>query len=456
MKESILIARQSFHFEKSLKFLVIALICALSAWGVYWAIGLAVDGASWLLKNLRFNTFQDWNKARLFANWITQLPVILALKYGVHDINLLIRIHSFGLVSIPSFFWIWAMLVQWNSDRFWYFLFAFSITYLNSGFQSVGEYNICYSMVALSTSLLQKDTQLKIRDYLILFFLSIALTCSYESMAFLGVLLYFIAISRWLSSKSICREDSSFARIMLLVLGMFYAMSVAIGAWFIVYPRLPGQLASARNIGPALTSWPGIYSLFILFIYLFSSVSKNRHVKNIALGLGTIASIGYLSKPSCWHDFWLYSKFRAIVGVVLFFVLFFLSIRFFYFGQNQNEEKTQNHVHFISFLFFLSLLIPFSFTTRDLGQWFRQFETEVNSKTGLIPWEASSLSSSKLGKKFYREHSNPSLSVILRQDDTKAIILASVTYKGWQPFDPKIEIYEIPKYFTKSKTLFND
>jgi len=58
--------------------------------------------------------------------------------------------------------------------------------------------------------------------------------------------------------------------------------------------------------------------------------------------------------------------------------------------------------------------------------------------------------------KLYFYHVNASLSVILRQDDTKAIVLASVIYKGWQPFDPKIKIYEIPKHFTKSKTLFND
>ena len=44
---------------------------------------------------------------------------------------------------------------------------------------------------------------------------------------------------------------------------------------------------------------------------------------------------------------------------------------------------------------------------------------------------------------------NPSLSLVLRQDESKAIVLNRRNFRGWQPFNPKVNIPDISKYYSK-------
>jgi hypothetical protein len=128
----------------------------LGVLGVYVARGLYADGAYFLFSILSSHGFVDDDKPRLFALLITQVPLVMAMKIGINDLNLLIRLHSFGLIIFPLVFWLAALKIQMKTELFWIFVAEFSVSYLCSGFFAIGEYNLCYSMAAFSAAIILK------------------------------------------------------------------------------------------------------------------------------------------------------------------------------------------------------------------------------------------------------------------------------------------------------------
>jgi hypothetical protein len=122
--------------------------------------------------------------------WVRTLPLLTAMKFGVVDINRLIFFFDLGVITIPIFCWILALANQFKTDWFWVLVLAFSFVFFNSGFFSLGEYNLCYSLVALCFSILLKRDHISLEWLVILLVSSIILIRSYETMAFWGLCLF--------------------------------------------------------------------------------------------------------------------------------------------------------------------------------------------------------------------------------------------------------------------------
>src|SRR5258708_39585737 len=80
----------------------VLVLWALAAYNSFACRGLFWDGAAFLVNVVDFRTFHDFYPARAHIGWVTQLPVILALRLGVTDMNVLAMIQSAALFALPA------------------------------------------------------------------------------------------------------------------------------------------------------------------------------------------------------------------------------------------------------------------------------------------------------------------------------------------------------------------
>ena len=136
---------------------ILTTILLLVILGVYAVLGIYGDGPLFLYTILTKKTFWDFDLPRIFIQQIAQSPIVLALNLGVKNLTSLTYLHSFGAVGLTLLIWFAALYQQFRSSFFWTVLLAFSVTFLSSGFFSIGEYNITYALVGYCFALLLKD-----------------------------------------------------------------------------------------------------------------------------------------------------------------------------------------------------------------------------------------------------------------------------------------------------------
>jgi hypothetical protein len=430
------------------KSLVLLSIFGLGVSGIYAATGLYADGSLYLFKILTLVGYWDFHSSRAYAQIITQTPVVAAITLGVTNLNLLIRMHSFGLIAIPLGFWISAFLLHIRSNFFWLLALAFAVSYLSSGFMSVAEYNITYAMAAFSASLLfRRDIGLKGAGVLV--GTSIALTRSYEAMVFIGPLLCSIAIFRATKEKHL----SVIVRIALIAAGFLLAVASAISAWSIMFPRDPANLAAAGDISMIiriLRSHHFIYLIVMSALAFVVYINDRPLITKAVASIAVIVSIAFVASPHSWNVPGRHYEFRSISGLMLFCTLFAAELVYLY--RKTARKKGDEHVisaGYVITALVITLSIPFYIKTFGFYDWARKFESEAQNQTGPVPIDETGI---YLGE-FYWDWTNPPLSILLRGNST-GIILNSRKYKGWQPFDlEKLPINPLGA-FEKSSKLY--
>jgi hypothetical protein len=426
------ISARAEYFEYGLKYFAIFLIVGFAATGIIAARGLFADGANFLLQIFHNHNFFSDDKPRYFAQIITQAPVVLAIKAGIRDINILIRLHSFGVIALPLFFWIIALIVQLRYRLFWLFLAAFSLSYLNSGFFAIGEYNLAYSMTGLCAAILLKD-KLGVLGTILLILTSFLLTRTYEAMVFLGPLLFAIAISRVIIDKN---SDSLYLRSAIVVSAFFFAASSAISAWSIMFPRYPPGLAGAMNLRLVIFSKQFIYLALMSIAFLICLVLKSNILRNVSFLLALIVSAVFIARPNYWFEPFMHFNSRFFSGLCLFALILLMAVCFFYSKKKWYFDIQGNKSPLIVLLIFITLSIQLFTYTSGFYVWAKNYEAEVLNRSGLVPIENTSISK-PIGNAVYTWiWANPSLSMLLRINNVGAIILNERDYQGWQPFDP--------------------
>ena len=172
---------------------------------------------------------------------VTQVPVVAAMKVGVTNVTSLAYLQSFGTVAMPILVWDGLLVALWRHRLFWPFAVIFAVTFLNSGFYSVGEYNLATALVALDAALLLRG-ELRRASGLVLVVSAGMLVLSYQTMAFLGVVLAAMTVVRL---RAVTREMGA-RRWEVLVLWAalaFYVLGAALNVWWTVAPPYPIDLA---------------------------------------------------------------------------------------------------------------------------------------------------------------------------------------------------------------------
>lgn len=254
------------------RYFVLFILFVLAFTGTIACRALYADGPFWLYQMLINDGLFIFDVHRSNAQYVVEWPVYVALKFGVQDLNILIRIFSFGIIAIPISFWFIALIIQFRTPIFWLLVLAFSVTYLRSGFFAVGEFNTAYGLVALSISIILKKNISNIHNGFLLFS-SFILIYSYESMLFLGIILLISCILRLF----IERNDSFLTKLTLILSGCFFILSSFVGIRSTFFYR-QDNLESTINYAGILQPYI-LYLIVMIISAVFTFISINRKLK---------------------------------------------------------------------------------------------------------------------------------------------------------------------------------
>jgi hypothetical protein len=190
----------------------VLLIWGLAVYNSIACRGLFWDGAAFLVNIVDLDKFHDFYPARAHVSWLTQLPVLIAVRLGVTDMKILAIVQSAALFALPAALYQLAMArVRGDAVLLSIVLAAVAVVYLPTSFFIIGEYNAAYAAaIAAMAVLLTGDLQGEggRRDAMILLLLGALCLRSYEAMVYLGPLL--AAAVLWATWRPV-DEDSEYA-----------------------------------------------------------------------------------------------------------------------------------------------------------------------------------------------------------------------------------------------------
>ena len=446
-------------FERfNLKICVLAIIIGLGVSGVHVCRGLYADG-SFHLYMVLVELKPSGDLSRLFADYLVQLPTFFTMRIGVRDLNILNLSYSFGLIVIPLGLWLLSLIISFKTPNFWLITLAFSASYLNSGFFSVGEYNLTYSATAFCFSII---TSPRLDVMRLVAFLIVAglLTRSYEAMAYLGPFLAFISVYRAREIRK--NEGSAFHAGVLVIASTLFVVASGVSVSSIIFPIHPDSLAGASDLLSQIETKQIIYSLIIILMVALAFVPP-PFMKYSAMAISFTASFLFLLNPSFWSVPSEHYKVRTISGILLFFI--FTAGAFLSFVKKKAPWCRREEVGFeqgiIVFSFFLTLSLVFFIYTVGFYVWAKTFEFEalrISADTHIedtrIPLDDKMPYLFGVKYNYFSwDWGSPTLSILLRGND-ESLILNSSDYKG---IDPLRSIKKYPKSlsnFYKTRRLY--
>lgn len=429
----------------SLKWLALAGLVSMAILSVYSARGLYADGSYFLLQILQAHGFYFDDRARIFAEILNQSPVVIPIWAGVTDLNLLIRLHSVGLIALPLAVWLIALVVQIHSERFWFLLLGFCVSYLVSGFFSAGEYSLMFAVSALVWSLLWVKTP-NMSAALVIAASCFFLIRAYEGVVFLAPVLLPLVAMRMLESS---QERKVAVPLAIAACCLVVATVLAVEA--ILFPRIPANLAGAVDITYAARSWNFVYALGACF--LVAVLVTFRLAGRYATALTYVSvglSLAFLLFPNQWNEPLMDYASRTLSGVTL--AVVFLGGSLVSSKRLEANQVVGPAVAITAFCAYLTLSIPLVSKSIAWIEWASAFEDEASAATGFIPIDQTNLWASATGPQFSWVWTNPSLSVLLRGNSSGGI-KNSLTYTGWQPFDPEKGVELLGGYVKNGRLL---
>lgn len=416
---------------------VLTIIALIAFTGIYSARGLYSDGSFWLFEILTKQGFYIFDQQRAYAQYVVEWPVVLAIKSGVMDLNVLIRLHSAGFILAPLFFWLSALLVQRSSYVFWLIVLGFSVSYLRSGFFAAGEFNLTNGMVALCVAITLSRT-INIFSALALILTADILTHSYESMSFLGLFLVLISVERLVFIKT----DSFFTKAVFAIVAALYFYGSFIAIRSMLFERVY-SLQSTVNLN-AFAEFHLAYLLIMCAVATCLCLRLSQRIKVIFVVVGVVLTCIYVvyvlrfdrTGISYGYFSYAYRSHGAFMLVGVLSLAWLIPI----------FEKLQK-IQFVkvqkSLLVIVVMCVFFTESGLMLGhsvgfyRWLKSFESVALTVKGLIPIDKTTINKGEGWVTGYNwPWSNSTLSVLLRGNATGIVTNAS-DFTGWETFDPK-------------------
>lgn len=436
--------REAPEWPRTIALVLIPLVGAAGVWG---NLGLFGDGSFFLLRlmagpdaplpGMWFGPFAS-NPERTLVTAIMQTPVVVAQGMGLHDLGLLTRLFSAGLVMTTSLVWFAAAWLQRHTGIFWLFMLMWASTQLVSGFFAIGEYNPTYALAGLAGSLVLGRSNASLWRSLALTMVSLSLLRSYESMLFLGPVLCVLTI---LSIRKGRPRGVSLAlwRLSAVVFGV----DAIAGLWSIFSPINPGSMGSAAAAMrlDMLSHDPRVVlsSLAVLGLLVMLFTANRTFGWSVVaggLGAGFVAGmlplVPYLqdvlpdAADAGWPPNWMYYNARIASGVLLLVLLLLAGLVHFSYRWSLDSR----HGILVGAVC-AGLSIAFVANTLAFAAWLGDFSGNI-PQSGTIAWDQAGVSD-----RFVWQWTSPSLSVLLRSESSTGVLLNSESYAGWEPFDPR-------------------
>lgn len=413
------------------RYATLAVISLGAVQAVYATRGLYADGAYYLWRIIEARSFYIF-ASRASTQFITQLPVVLAIRFGITNVSVLARLQSLGTAALPMAIWATTLLLLRRHRLFWPFVAIFAVTFLNSGFFSVGEYNFASALVSLSAAILLTG-DLKPWACATLLLISAVLPLSYESLAWLGPLLAVLAMARLRVIGRAWRQHSLEAGT-LAGATLFYLVAAVLNVSWTVAPPYPTDLAPvtlAQWMWPIFNDRQLVLSGTIATLYIFCWGFGGRAAQRVAATVALGAS-GTLLIPSLWNTPWMQYASRGVTAVALFALLGITALgearlrRSAQGCRRKGGELPRAHPRaywLVGCVLLFVQLLPFSLHTYGWTQWLSAFDSTVTTSHGILTNDATVLHF-KDSSLYVWPWTDPLLSVLLHTARGQAVILS--------------------------------
>jgi hypothetical protein len=420
--------------DRSLKLLVLATIVLIAMAGVYAARGMYSDGSFWLVEMLPRGGFWIFDPHRAYVQELVQAPVAFAVWLGVLDLNTLIRVHSFGFVGVPVIFWLGALILHLRTRLFWFFLMAFTVSYLRSNFFAAGEFSVAYSLTAFCAAVLIKE-KVSLVNALLMVFSATALTHSYEATLFLGSFLIVVAVVRLVKVP----DDQRSVRLLILVSIAIFLFSVYVGARSTFFQRSYDGKGAAN-----FSAFAEIHLLYLMVMPALMALlctSYGQRIKKPLLAILLMLGGLYLAYVFRWdqthisYGYFSYA-YRALCCFLLIGVLILATgLRFWpqLFDPKSPSSAGTNYLAVGAMIFFTSMAWLMLYHTYGYYKWAQRFELEAIALKVHTPIDKTSINTNHGWTYGYNwMWGNPSTSILLR-GNAEAMVLNNSQHKGPEP-----------------------
>jgi hypothetical protein len=425
--------------------LIAVALTSVAAINVVLFRGLYADGSYFLVEILEGGSFfTPGGGARFHAQVVTQLPVVVALEAGVRDLYLLAWLHSLGLYAVPIGLWLGALYMLRDDTLFWPFVVLLAVVYLNTSMFAIGEFHIAYAISAGAMAILVRNEPLSRANGWLLVVLALAALRSYEAMLFLGIFLALIGGLRLREMQG--RKRGPAALTLTLAIAVF-AGSALVAVWSVLHAADSANRAGAADFSVLLENRQLLVTFLAGLFYAPLLLLQGSRPVALLLGIGALAFVISLAHSSNWVEAWQSYASRGMVGFfMLFFGAFLALLRF---GPRRGRLSA-TRVPFMAAIVPATLLVALLALDMRHSLGFSQyadcFRAEVTTSSGLVPFEATRLQDPECRPEYVWGWTNPSMSLLLRRDDSGAIVLNREQHE-WQPFDPFAGLPDLSRYY---------
>ena len=411
---------------------VLALAAALSIGSVAVSLPLLGDGVLFYMCMLVHSGFCDFDWARAFVAYISQLPLAASLGNGLADRSIAQVLFSAGYIVPPMVAWLAALWLHRGRMLGWLGLVVWSITYLTSSLFSVGEYNLTYALAALAASVTLHPMRHRLGGAVLLAIAAVVSIRSYESMALLGpALTFLIAVVTYRDYREQRTTLVQWGAVAIAVLS--YASAAVIAAASIIDPRDPSNRGSALE--SLMIPLPQVVATAVLLgMFVWCLRAQRALRQRIMVNIMSIIGVNFLVLPVLWSRPMDQYYNRIVVGVALAAVVAIAGVSIWRFGMQICTLRMQTwHIRAV-LVIVASLIIPYGVQLFTVSEFFTLYHTTLAQRSGVIAIETTPLRDDRFDR-FRWRWNNPTTSLVLRADTSQAIVINEPNDE-WQPFDP--------------------
>ena len=392
---------------------------------------LSLDGAGYFLHILENRQFTNSSAGRLFSEYLTEWPLVLAVHMGINNIPILLDVFSFGLFLpyVISFLGCIYALRDGRWSMMFFPLASYILINMNSDYILVSGHHVMVLMSWPILFILLIERPLLWKEGVLLWILLAVIGRSYETAIVPNLIFVFISIYR------LYRFNDSRERIIVGVSAIFLLVGIIVSLSFILVPRSVINRQSFLDAIPRnLKINEVLYYVSFLFIFLCGwTISRSNLLLKNVLYVAALIPICYYCYLRVTTDYaitsyWSFSS-RTLSGLLLPGMLIVAIVVY--------RTRWVNSLIGI-YVFGFSALIMIGFNLKDLSNWVNvknQMQTILLAENGR---EFISIEDTVLKDNHYRfSWNNPTLSLIWSYPCVRRIITNGDAFSDWEPFNPK-------------------
>lgn len=254
---------------------------------------LALDGVGYFVHILEQQDFAEVAWSRRFTEYLSEWPLVLAVRLGVTDISALIKVFAIGIYFpyLLSFILCWWAVRDDNKSLLWFPLAGYIAFNILSDYDLIADHHVMAVMTWPILVILLKSRALSWREGIVLWVVIIIYSRTYETAALTAAMLFPLAVVRLFRFRS--QQEKIIIGISLILLIAVVAVAVV----YIIYPR------SFMNRGNFLDSiwvnrrnWEAVATCASLGIFSLAWLISGRwiRVKNCLFILALIPILYYM------------------------------------------------------------------------------------------------------------------------------------------------------------------